>query len=289
MHYRFFKSFFLYFCFIFFSFIKQNIKNFKNLTKNLFFFLTMNNQINSNPKAGLQELLSIQPSNNSFKKIKSNSINVIDFESTLSAKNKPMYTQGANLHLKRRELLKHKPETQSNETKQQKEMNNSLYKYLETNPNNNFNSTHFSNLETNSNKTKETNGASTNHETNRHSFSMIFNLKNNNNSPHHIKDQTKPINNNLNNQQNSNNMTDIKKKINSASIGNLTIDQITNSRNQFHGLLKPPMQNGKIGNRTDFIKKDLKKSADEKNRQNIMLTASLYNDFKQVFDFKLDL
>ena len=189
----------------------------------------MNDPSSLKLRGGLPELLSSPlaniTTNNSFKKIKSNSINVIDFESTLSSKNKPIFTQGPNqLLFKRRDFIKQKPDHNSTETRQ-KEMSNSLYKYLETNPNNNFNSTHYSNQETNSIKTKETNGgASTNHETNRHSFSMIFNIKNN--SPHHIKDQSKPYN--------------IEpgpivppKKSNSNCIGNLTIDQMVNLNQNF--------------------------------------------------------
>ena len=247
----------------------------------------MNEENNINHRGGLPELLSspfslISNHNNSFKKIKSNSINVIDFESTLSSKNKPIYTQGPSQVLfKRREFLKQKPE--STETKLKDANNNSLYKYLETNTNN-FNSTHYSNVETNSNKTKETNGTSTNHETNRHSFSMIFNLKNNN-SPHQIKDQTKPYNT----QQNNNTLGhEGKKKTTSNSIGNLTIDHIINSKQNIQGILKPPHQTTKMGNKTEnFIKNPLnEKKVDDKFKKNQILTASLYNDLKQVFDFK---
>jgi len=243
------------------------------------------NEESSIKPGGLPELLNSPivfiTTNNSFKKIKSNSINVIDFESTLSSKNKPIYNQGVNQVLyKRREFIKQKPDPQSTENRQ-KEMNNSLYKYLETNQNNNFNSTHYSNVETNSFKTKETNGASTNHETNRHSFSMIFNLKNNS-SPHQIQDNSKPYHL----QQKNCPSVDIKKKINSNSIGNLTIDHIINSKQNLQ-VLRPPLQTTKFLNKTEnLIKNNDKKNIDDRLKKNQILTASLYNDIRQVFDFK---
>ena len=256
----------------------------------------MNEENNTKNRGGLPELLtspfSMISNNISFKKIKSNSINVIDFESTLSSKNKPIYNPGPNQKIfKRREFLKQNPEAAHSENKQ-KDMNNSLYKYLETNTNNNnFNSTHYSNIETNSNKTKETNGASTNHETNRHSFSMIFNLKNHNNSsPRQIKDHSQPYNIEHNNNIAINATIDIKKKITSNSIGNLTIDHIINAKQSIQqGILKPPLQTTKFGNKTEnLIKNPLneKKSIDDRYKKNQILTASLYNDIKQVFDFK---
>ena len=276
----------------------------------------MNDPSSLKHRGGLPELLSSPlaniTTNNSFKKIKSNSINVIDFESTLSSKNNPIFTQNANqLLFKRREFINKKPDHNSTVT-HQKEMSNSLYKYLETNPNNNFNSTHYSNQETNSIKTKETNGASTNHETNRHSFSVIFNIKNS--SPHHIKDQSKPYN--------------IEpgpivapKKTTSNCIGNLTIDHMVNSNQNFthnldqnftHNMDKNLTQNGirstlqnhkfgnkndnkfgnktdnKFGNKTDNLIKvtNEKKNADDKNKKSQIVTASLYADIKQVYDFK---
>lgn len=251
----------------------------------------MNEEKNSKFKGKLPELLAsglpLNPNNNSFKKIKSNSINVIDFESTLSLKNKTICTQDSNhLLFKRKELLRQKPENVSNEINKEK-INNSLYKYLETNTNNNnFNSAHYSNVETNSIKTKETNGASTNHETNRHSFSMIFNLKNT--SPHQIKDQTQPYNiHQINGNHDSKN--DLKKKISSNSIGNFSIEHILNSNQINQGAIKPPIQSNKYLNKTEnFPKNNLEKPKNfDKNKKTQILATSLSNDFKQVFEFRL--
>lgn len=252
----------------------------------------MNEEKNSKFKGKLPELLAsnlpLNPNNNSFKKIKSNSINVIDFESTLSLKNKTICVQDSNhLLFKRKELIRQKPENISNEIKQEK-MNNSLYKYLEANTNNNnFNSAHYSNVETNSIKTKETNGASTNHETNRHSFSMIFNLKNTS-SPHQIKDQTQPYNiQQINGKHDSKN--DLKKKISSNSIGNFSIEHILNSKQIHQPNIKPPIQTNKYLNKTENITKNNveKPKHFDKNKKTQILAASLSNDFKQVFEFRL--
>lgn len=238
--------------------------------------------------------------NNSFKKIKSNSINVIDFESTLSMKNKTICTQDANNRLfKKKEFLKDKPENALAENKQEK-LNNSLYKYLENTNAINFNSAHYSNVETNSIKTKETNGTSTNHETNRHSFSMIFNLKNNS-SPNRNKDNAHPYNhnnqnhsNNANQQNppktinNNNSQNDLKKKITSNPIGNMTIEHILNSK-QNQMILKPPNQTNKISSKTENLIKNSnieKNKLSEYSKKHRILATSLYNDLKQVFDFK---
>lgn len=101
-----------------------------------------------------------------FKKIKSNSINVIDFESTLGSRNKPFYDQSDQKLMFKRDSIKIKRENRIK--------NSIMNKYIDK-ESNNFNSIHFSQNENFSGKTKETN--LTNPESNRQTNSIISSAK----------------------------------------------------------------------------------------------------------------